>query len=78
MSGDGRVNSQREIASLKIEALARAFEAEGLGLPEGLRSEAAASEVGGGARGSRQRVERTISRRFLTWRNGCEILPSSN
>ena len=55
MSGDGRVNSQREIASLKIEALARAFEAEGLGLPEGLRSEAAASEVGGG--GEREQTE---------------------
>ena len=35
MSGEGgRLNSQREIASLKIEALARAFEAEGLGVPE--------------------------------------------
>ena len=55
MSGDGRANSQREIASLKIEALARAFEAEGLGLPEGVRSEAEVSKAGEG--GEREQTE---------------------
>jgi len=55
MSEDGRVNSQREIASLKIEALARAFEAQGLGRPEGPWNEAAASE--GGEETERGRAE---------------------